>query len=62
MKDLYISNKTMGGLDKCHIKELKKQRMWDALMTTQQNLIESNEVQVGSFLNIAMTRSYRRHG
>ena len=56
MKDLYISNKTMEGLDKCHIKELKKQRMWDALMTTWQNLIESNEVQVG-FLNIAMTRS-----
>ena len=49
MKDLYISNKTMEGLDKHHIKELKKQRMWDALMTTWQNLIESNEVQVGSF-------------
>ena len=45
MKDLYISNKTMEGLDKCHIKELKMWRMWDALMTTWQNLIESNEVQ-----------------
>ena len=49
MKDLYISNQTMEGLDKHHIKELKKRRMWDALMTTQQNLIESNEVQVSYF-------------
>ena len=49
MKDLYISNKTMEGLHKHHIKELKKQRMWDALMTTRQNLTQSNEVQVGYF-------------
>ena len=49
MNDLYIPNKTMEGLHKQHIKELKKQHMWDAIIRTRQNIIESNEVEVGYF-------------
>ena len=44
VKDVYIPNKTMDGLHKQHIKELKKQKMWDTLITTRENLIRANEV------------------
>ena len=39
MNDLYIPNKTMEGLHKQHIKELKRQNMWDAIIRTRQNII-----------------------
>ena len=49
MKNLYIPNKTMEGLHKQHIKELKKRNMWDEIIRTRQNIIESHEVQVRYF-------------